>query len=136
MLASRGIHALLMRMKKISRRHNGMKSIIDPNLISRVFLYTQAPTKIKLTWTKGWVIDISSIVEASKVGQANYFVVKAIIIGFTKSISREYAYRGITINVIAPGIIISNMTQKLIVLQRLYMLLFIVVFCSLQHSLQ
>ena len=62
----------------------------------------------------GRIISIASIVGLmGNVGQANYAASKAGIIGFTKSIAREYANRGVTANAIAPGFIETDMTKKL-----------------------
>ena len=63
---------------------------------------------------KGTIINISSIVGLmGNAGQANYAASKAGIIGFTKSVAREFASRGITCNVIAPGFIETQMTGAL-----------------------
>jgi 3-oxoacyl-[acyl-carrier protein] reductase len=62
----------------------------------------------------GRIINISSVVAVSgNAGQANYCASKAGLIGMTKSLAYEVATRGITVNVIAPGFIISNMTDVL-----------------------
>lgn len=99
---------LLMRMKKAQ-----WDEVIDLNL-SGVFLCTQAAAKIMMKQRKGRIINISSVVGATgNAGQANYAAAKAGVIGFTKSVAREYASRGITVNAVAPGFIVSDMTQKL-----------------------
>jgi 3-oxoacyl-[acyl-carrier protein] reductase len=62
----------------------------------------------------GRIINISSVVAVSgNAGQANYCASKAGLIGMTKSLAYEVATRGITVNVIAPGFIVSNMTDVL-----------------------
>ena len=62
----------------------------------------------------GRIINIASVVGvAGNVGQANYAVAKAGVIGMTKTVAREYAARGITCNSIAPGFIRSDMTAEL-----------------------
>lgn len=99
---------LVMRMKKPQ-----WDDVIALNLTG-VFLCTQAAAKVMLKQRKGRIINISSIVGASgNFGQANYAAAKAGVIGFTKSVAREYAPRGITVNAIAPGFIASDMTQGL-----------------------
>jgi 3-oxoacyl-[acyl-carrier protein] reductase len=65
---------------------------------------------------RGWgrVINISSIVgEIGNFGQANYAAAKAGVIGFTKTLAREYARKGVTVNAIAPGFIATRMTADI-----------------------
>ncbi|KAJ7547144.1 hypothetical protein O6H91_08G071700 [Diphasiastrum complanatum] len=99
---------LLMRMKK-----SQWQEVIDLNLTG-VFLCTQAAAKVMMKKKKGRIINISSVVGVTgNVGQANYSAAKAGVIGFTKTVAREYAARNITANAIAPGFIASDMTAKL-----------------------
>ena len=87
--------------------------VLDVNLKS-VFLCTAAGLKhmIKQRW--GRIISITSIVGmVGNPGQANYASAKAGIIGFTRTIAKEVASRGITVNAIAPGFIDTEMTQHL-----------------------
>ncbi|XP_071695581.1 3-oxoacyl-[acyl-carrier-protein] reductase 4-like [Rutidosis leptorrhynchoides] len=99
---------LLMRMNP-----SKWKEVIDVNLGS-VFLCTQAAAKIMAKKRKGRIINIASVVGMSgNVGQANYCASKAGIIGFTKTAAREYACRGINVNAIAPGYILTGATRKL-----------------------
>ena len=87
--------------------------VLNVNLKS-VFLCTRAVLRhmIKQRW--GRIISIASIVGvAGNPGQANYASAKAGIIGFTRTIAREVASRGITANAIAPGFIDTEMTQRL-----------------------
>lgn len=82
--------------------------------LKSVFLCTRAVLRpmIKQRW--GRIISISSIVGLmGNAGQANYASAKAGIIGFTRSVAREVASRGITANAIAPGFIDTEMTQQL-----------------------
>jgi 3-oxoacyl-[acyl-carrier protein] reductase len=79
-----------------------------------VFNCTKVITKVMLKAKKGKIINISSIIGiVGNVGQANYAASKAGIIGFTKSVAREIASRGITVNAIAPGYIKTDMTAEL-----------------------
>ncbi|XP_074278700.1 3-oxoacyl-[acyl-carrier-protein] reductase 4-like [Silene latifolia] len=99
---------LLMRMKK-----SQWQDVIDLNLTG-VFLCTQAAAKIMMKKKKGRIINIASVVGlVGNAGQANYSAAKAGVIGFTKSVAREYASRSINVNAIAPGFIASDMTAKL-----------------------
>ncbi|KZV56244.1 3-oxoacyl [Dorcoceras hygrometricum] len=99
---------LLMRMMK-----SQWQEVIDLNL-SGVFLCTQAAAKVMMKKRKGRIINIASVVGlVGNVGQANYAAAKAGVIGFTKSVAKEYAIRNITVNAVAPGFIASDMTAKL-----------------------
>lgn len=99
---------LLLRMKI-----EDWDEVLAVNLRS-VFLCTRAAAKIMIKQRSGRIINISSIVgERGNIGQANYSSAKAGIIGFTKSVARELAGRGITVNAVAPGFIETEMTQSL-----------------------
>ena len=99
---------LIMRMSD-----EDWEAVLNVNLKS-VFLCTRAVLRqmVKQRW--GRIISISSIVGiVGNPGQANYSSSKAGVIGFTKTIAREVGSRGITVNAIAPGFIVSKMTDEL-----------------------
>ena len=100
--------ALLVRMTDAQ-----WEDVIQTNLKS-VFLCTQAALRHMLRARYGRVISITSIVgQIGNIGQANYASAKAGIIGFTKTVAREFACRNITANAIAPGYIDSRMTDSI-----------------------
>jgi len=87
--------------------------VLQTNLTG-VFYCTKAIAKHMLKQRYGRIVNISSIVGlVGNAGQANYAASKAGLIGFTKSIARELAPRGITANVVAPGFVLTDMTQSL-----------------------
>ena len=89
------------------------QAVLDVNLTG-TWLCSQAALKVMLKQRSGRIISISSIVGAmGNVGQANYAATKAAIIGLTKTLAREGAPRGVTVNAIAPGFIDTAMTQAL-----------------------
>ena len=99
---------LLMRMTE-----DQWDAVINVNLKS-VFNFTKAAQRTMLKQRSGSIINLSSVVGVSgNAGQANYSASKAGIIGFTKSIARELGSRGIRSNAIAPGFIITEMTEKI-----------------------
>jgi 3-oxoacyl-[acyl-carrier protein] reductase len=82
--------------------------------LKSVFLCTKAVLKYMVKQRWGRIISIASIVGiVGNPGQANYASAKAGIIGFTRTIAKEVASRGITVNAIAPGFIDTEMTQRL-----------------------
>lgn len=88
-------------------------SVITTNLKS-VFNYSKAATKPMMRARGGSIINIGSVVGLTgNAGQSNYSASKAGIIGFTKSFAKELASRNIRANVIAPGYILTEMTEKL-----------------------
>ena len=98
---------LLIRMKE-----EEFDDVIEVNLKS-VFNCTKHATRAMMK-TGGSIINMASVVGLNgNVGQANYAASKAGIIGFSKSIAREFAAKNIRVNAIAPGFIVSNMTDKL-----------------------
>lgn len=88
-------------------------AVINTNLKS-VFNYSKAATKPMMRNRGGSIINISSVVGlAGNAGQSNYAASKAGIVGFTKSYARELASRNIRANVVAPGYILTEMTETL-----------------------
>lgn len=99
---------LLMRMKD-----DEWQSILDTNLTS-IFRMSKAVLRPMMKKRNGRIINIGSVVGSSgNPGQTNYAAAKAGLIGFTKSMAREIASRGITVNVVAPGFIDTDMTKAL-----------------------
>lgn len=99
---------LLLRMKP-----EEWQAVIDLNLTG-VFLCTRAVSKIMLKQRSGRIINITSVAgQMGNPGQANYSAAKAGVIGFTKTVAKELASRGITVNAVAPGFIATDMTSDL-----------------------
>lgn len=99
---------LLMRMSE-----QDWDAVIDTNLKS-VFSFTKAACRQMMSQRAGKIINISSVVGIiGNAGQANYVASKAGVIGFTKTIARELASRNIQANVVAPGFVETDMTEKL-----------------------
>lgn len=99
---------LLMRMKD-----EDWEAVINTNL-SSVYRLSKGVLRGMMKEKFGRIINIASVVGASgNAGQANYSAAKAGIVGFSKSLAREVASRGITVNTIAPGFIRTDMTDAL-----------------------
>jgi 3-oxoacyl-[acyl-carrier protein] reductase len=78
------------------------------------FNCAKAAVRFMVKQRSGRIVNISSVVgQIGNIGQANYSASKAGIMGFTKSIARELAHRGITVNAVAPGFINTEMTRSL-----------------------
>ena len=99
---------LLLRMKP-----EDWQAVIDLNLTG-VFLCTKAVSKIMLKQRSGRIINIASVAgQMGNPGQANYSAAKAGAIGFTKTVAKELASRGIIVNAVAPGFITTDMTSNI-----------------------
>ncbi len=100
--------ALFARMKE-----EDFDAVINTNL-KGVFHCTKAVTKLMMKQRSGRIVNMASVVGLTgNAGQANYSAAKAGVIGFTKSVAKELASRGITVNSVAPGFIATDMTAVL-----------------------
>ena len=108
---------LLLRMKD-----EDWQAILETNL-SSVFRTCRAVLRGMVKARKGRIVNIASVIGLTgNAGQSNYSAAKAGIIGFSKSLAREVGSRGITVNVVAPGYIETDMTRDLPEPARLRML--------------
>jgi len=99
---------LMLRMKR-----DDWDEVIATNL-TPAFVLVQAALKPMLKQRSGRIINISSVVgQTGNAGQANYAASKAGLIGFSKALARELASRNITVNVVAPGLIDTDMTKAI-----------------------
>ncbi len=99
---------LIMRMSL-----DGWRSVLETNLFG-AFYTIKAVTRPMLKARAGRIINITSVSgQAGQTGQANYSAAKAGLIGLTKATARELASRGITCNAVAPGFVLTELTQDL-----------------------
>ena len=99
---------LMLRMKR-----EDWDAVLATNLTA-AFAITQAALKPMIRQKSGRIVCISSVVgQSGNAGQANYAASKAGLIGFAKSVALEVASRGITVNVVAPGLIETDMTRAI-----------------------
>jgi 3-oxoacyl-[acyl-carrier protein] reductase len=99
---------LLLRMKR-----EDWDQVLATNLTA-AFLLSQAVLKPMVKQRSGRIVSISSVVgQSGNAGQSNYAASKAGLIGFSKALAREVASRGITVNVVAPGLIDTEMTRAI-----------------------
>jgi 3-oxoacyl-[acyl-carrier protein] reductase len=99
---------LMLRMKR-----DDWDAVLSTNLTA-AFTLTQLVLKPMVRQRAGRIISISSVVgQGGNAGQANYAASKAGLIGFTKSVALEVASRGITANVVSPGLIDTDMTRAI-----------------------
>ena len=99
---------LLMRMKE-----EDWQAILDTNLTS-VYRTSKAVMRGMMKARKGRIINIASVIGVTgNAGQTNYAAAKAGIIAFSKSLAKEIGSRGITVNVVAPGFIDTDMTRAM-----------------------
>jgi 3-oxoacyl-[acyl-carrier protein] reductase len=99
---------LIMRMSP-----EAWREVLETNLFG-AFWMTKAVTRPMLKARGGRIINISSVSgQAGQTGQANYSAAKAGLIGLTKATARELASRGITVNAVAPGFVLTELTQDL-----------------------
>ena len=99
---------LIMRMSE-----EAWRDVLETNLFG-AFWMTKAVTRPMLKARAGRIVNITSVSgQAGQMGQANYSSAKAGLIGLTKATARELASRGITVNAVAPGFVLTELTQDL-----------------------
>src|SRR4030095_10145075 len=99
---------LIMRMSP-----DAFRDVLETNLFG-AFYMTKAVTRPMLKARAGRIVNITSVSgQAGQMGQANYSSAKAGLIGLTKASARELASRSITVNAVAPGVVLTELTQDL-----------------------
>ena len=99
---------LLVRMKD-----EDFDAVINTNL-KGIYACTKAAAKFMTKQRSGRIVNLSSVVgEIGNIGQTNYAAAKAGVIGFSKAAAKEFAARHVTVNVVAPGFIDTDMTAVL-----------------------
>lgn len=99
---------LLMKM-----RDEDWDTVLATNLRS-VFVVSRAATRVMVRQRSGRIVNITSIAGlGGNAGQTNYAAAKAGIVGFTKSLAKEVGPRGITVNAVAPGYVLTDLTRNL-----------------------
>ena len=99
---------LIMRMSE-----EAWRDVLETNLFG-AFWMTKAVTRPMLKARAGRIVNMTSVSgQAGQMGQANYSSAKAGLIGLTKATARELASRGITVNAVAPGFVLTELTQDL-----------------------
>ncbi len=100
--------SLMARMKE-----NDWDFVMSTNL-KGAFLCSKAAARLMMKKKWGRIVNLTSVIGfAGNAGQANYAAAKAGLVGFSKSMAREYASRNITVNSVAPGYVITDMTDSL-----------------------
>ena len=89
------------------------QKVIDVNLTGVFLCGREAAARMIEVGRRGVIVNVSSVVRGGNVGQSNYAAAKAGMEGFSRSLAREVASRGITVNSVAPGFIATDMTQAL-----------------------
>jgi 3-oxoacyl-[acyl-carrier protein] reductase len=111
--AGLAVDGLVLRYKETDWQH-----VLDTNLTG-VFLCTKAALRPMVRARYGRIVNLASVVaQMGNAGQAAYAAAKAGVIGFTRSVAREVASRGITVNAVAPGFVETDMTAALTEPQR------------------
>lgn len=100
--------SLMARMKE-----SDWDSVMSTNL-KGAFLCSKAVARLMMKKKWGRIVNLTSVIGfAGNAGQANYAAAKAGLVGFSKSMAREYATRNITVNCVAPGYVVTDMTESL-----------------------
>jgi 3-oxoacyl-[acyl-carrier protein] reductase len=108
--AAVSIDGLLLRVKTEDWRR-----VLDTNLSSAFYLSRAASRLLLKAKESGRIINLTSVVgETGNAGQVSYVSAKAGLIGMTRTLAREFASRGVTVNAVSPGFIATDMTQSLL----------------------